>query len=70
LFAASDPETAFALTAGAVEAGLHDQAWMVRCPAIEPLRSDPRWAPLAAIVAQRAKTIVDAILALALPQIS
>jgi serine/threonine-protein kinase len=44
-----------------IDSGLHDICWIDRCPAIEPLRSHPDFAPLADVVRRRAMTIVAAI---------
>lgn len=44
-----------------VDAGLQDHAWMQRCPVLEPIRTTPRFGELAAIVADRAASVIAAI---------
>ncbi len=44
-----------------VDAGVSDALWFKLCPVLEPLRSRPDFAELAAIVQARADTIVTAI---------
>ena len=45
----------------AVRSGLFDLAWLERCPAIEPLRGRPSYAAARAAVAERARTVIDAL---------
>ncbi len=45
----------------AVDSSLHDLFWMDRCPTLEPLRAEPEWQNLRAIVAGRAATIAAAM---------
>jgi hypothetical protein len=48
------------LLAIAVDAGLHDLAWMQGCPLLEAARKDPAWAPLEAVVGDRARRVLAA----------
>lgn len=45
----------------AVAAGLIDLAWLDLCPVLAPLRDDPRFLGARAIVAERAKQVLDAL---------
>jgi hypothetical protein len=45
----------------AVQAGLQDHLWMQKCPLLDRLRDRPRFAELAAIIADRARVVTDAI---------
>jgi len=47
--------------AGAIEAGLIDILWMDRCPMLDAVRKDARFAPLRAEVNARAQRVVDAL---------
>ena len=42
-------------------AGLHDRVWLTRCPLLAPLRAEPRYAAVAATLAARARSVLDAI---------
>ena len=44
-----------------VKNGLFDITWLDRCPALEPLRSHPRFAQARAVVAERAREIREAL---------
>jgi eukaryotic-like serine/threonine-protein kinase len=48
---------------GAVDNQLIDYGWLKHCPVLAPLRSDPRWPPLAAKVEERAQKILAALTA-------
>jgi serine/threonine-protein kinase len=45
----------------AVAAGFQDHLWMQRCPLLDSVRERPRFAELAATVAERARRVLDAI---------
>ncbi|MFO0755727.1 MAG: protein kinase [Byssovorax sp.] len=45
----------------AVEAELIDLLWIDRCPTLEPLRAEPRWAALRAVVEARAAQIIQVL---------
>jgi TolB-like protein/tRNA A-37 threonylcarbamoyl transferase component Bud32 len=53
-----DLDRAFAMFATGVASGLQDQLWCERCPILDGMRADVRWAPLAAIVAARANEVL------------
>lgn len=53
-----DPDSALHLVRVSVDAGLQDHLWMERCPLLEPLRPDPRFASLAEVVARRAAEVL------------
>ncbi len=44
-----------------VGAGLFDLSWVDFCPALAPLRAEPRFATARATVAERARTVLDAL---------
>jgi serine/threonine-protein kinase len=54
---------AWAALAAAVDAGLTDLVWLDRCPALAPLRAEPRFAALRARVDERVRPVVKAFLA-------
>ncbi|NUO51844.1 MAG: protein kinase [Polyangiaceae bacterium] len=56
-----DVDTVIELTAAAIDSGLHDICWMRRCPVLAEARTDPRWAPLEAVVAERAARVLQAL---------
>ncbi len=56
-----DVDAALAAVEEAVKSDLIDLAWIDRCQALAPLRTDPRWEPLRTIVAERAKRILDGL---------
>lgn len=45
----------------AVEFGLFDTPWLLRCPLLAPLRTHPEWGRLAAKVEARAAEVLDAL---------
>jgi serine/threonine-protein kinase len=47
--------------AEAIDSGLIDLLWMDRCPVLDPVRKDARFAPLRARVAERADKIIAAL---------
>jgi serine/threonine-protein kinase len=53
-------DEALASVARSVKEGLIDLLWLDRCPLIEPLHADPRFAPLREEVSRRADAIVRA----------
>jgi hypothetical protein len=50
-------DEAFEVLQRAVDEGLLDLTWMKRCPALESLRADPRFAPLQERVAARVEPV-------------
>jgi eukaryotic-like serine/threonine-protein kinase len=56
-----EDETVLVAIGHAVEAGLFDALWMQRCPLLESVRSDHRFAPLRARVDERAAAILAAV---------
>ena len=54
--ACKDPQ-AFDWLQESLDNGLHDLVWMDRCPALGSLRGDPRFAPMHAIVRERADAL-------------
>ncbi len=56
-----DHDTALTYVERAVDAGLQDHLWMMRCPIIAPLRERPRFHELAAVTAARGRAVLDAI---------
>ena len=52
-------DDAFEAMAFSDSRGLIDLVWMDRAPVFEPMRRDPRFAPLRASVAARAKALED-----------
>jgi serine/threonine-protein kinase len=55
--AAGKIDAAIAHLTTAVTLGFEDLLWTDRCPVLDPLRADPRFAPLRALVAERAAEI-------------
>jgi len=56
-----DLDAAIASTRAAIDSDLIDLAWMDLCPLLAPLRADPRWGPLRAVVAERAAALLAVI---------
>ncbi|HTL37390.1 MAG TPA: protein kinase [Kofleriaceae bacterium] len=56
-----DPDAALAAIESAVGKGLQDHIWMQKCPLLDPLRHRPRFIELAAIVADRARVVIDVL---------
>lgn len=56
-----DHNAALALVERSVDAGLQDHLWMERCPALAPLRTQPRFRELAVIVARRADSVLASV---------
>jgi hypothetical protein len=54
-------EDALSSVSAAVDAGLHDRAWLDRCPLFEPLHADPRWLALVDRVAERTRPVLVAL---------
>jgi serine/threonine-protein kinase len=54
-------DEAVARVAESVEAGLGDAAWLERCPLLLPLRDDPKFRELAAVIRDRAAAVREAI---------
>jgi serine/threonine-protein kinase len=52
-----DLDAAFERLAQAAGESLVDTDWLARCPVLEPLRADPRFAPIAIVVQSRAAAI-------------
>ena len=57
-----EPERAFTALASATDEGLFDEAWIDGCPALAPLRRDPRFTRAREAVAERAAAAVAALL--------
>jgi serine/threonine-protein kinase len=55
-----DDETAFTCVKRCADAGLIDLGWVDQCPLLDPIRSDPRFPPIRAMVKQRADEILQA----------
>ena len=53
-----DPTLAIPMLEDAVDEGLLDRAWIERSPALDPIRADPRFAELAAVVIARAEGLM------------
>ncbi len=58
---AGDQAEALQALAAAVDDGLHDLTWLERCPALEALRSDPRFDKALGVVSERAREVRAAI---------
>jgi serine/threonine-protein kinase len=56
-----DIDTCIVLIVCAIDNGLYDLHWMENCPTLEPIRGDPRFPPLHALVKERAESILDAL---------
>ncbi len=61
LMFAGDPPAALEYVELGVGAGLQDYLWIERCPLLEPLRGTARFDELAAIVRERATTVLAAV---------
>jgi serine/threonine-protein kinase len=57
LLATGALDRARAVLTDVVAIGLHDLAWLDRCPLVAPLRGEARFAELRAVVATRAATV-------------
>ncbi len=57
----SEIDRAFEALSEAIDSELIDVVWMDLCPALDPLRKDPRFAPLRALLAPRAEAVVAAL---------
>ena len=55
-----ETELAFTSVKRCADAGLIDLGWIDHCPLLDPIRSDPRFAPVRAMVKQRADEILQA----------
>jgi len=58
-----DPDAALDMIELAVDNGLEDHLWFERCPMLQPLRDLPRFRDRAAIVARRARSVLESALA-------
>ncbi len=61
LIAIGDRERAFDYLKISLDAGLYDTLWIERCPLLDPMRADPRFADAAKVVTARAAAILTAI---------
>ena len=62
LMFAGRPDEALAMIEESVAAQLQDHQWMQHCPMLAPLPGQPRFGELAAIVADRARAVIAAVL--------
>jgi serine/threonine-protein kinase len=60
LAASGDPQ-AFDWLQASLDVGLHDLVWMDRCPSLDRLRGDPRFAPMHSVVRERAEALRAAL---------
>lgn len=58
---AGDHADALRALDAAVDVGLHDLTWLERCPALEPLRGDPRFDKALGVVSERAREVRTAL---------
>jgi len=49
------------MVAVGVDAGLQDALWIERCPALQSLRTLPRFRAFAALVSERAQAVITAV---------